>query len=218
MTDDVFDRIAARFARQAADNVFNGQYERPITLSLLPELAGRRVLDAGCGPGLYARILVDRGAQVTGVDASVEMIKLARAHVPEATFHHGDLTQPLPFADASFELVMSALCLDHVRDWRPVMREFARVLVPGGRLVFSTTHPMTDFELSQTGAYFEVERVEGAWPSFEVVVAFWRRPFHEVINPVLEAGFAIQRVVEAPLPGERAHRKPPFLWVLGCKP
>jgi SAM-dependent methyltransferase len=191
-----YDRIAARFAVLAEDNAYNAHYERPATLSLLPDVAALRVLDAGCGPGLYARILVDRGARVVGVDASAEMLRLAAKRVPEAELHLADLAAPLPFADAAFDAVVSPLAIDHLRDWRPVLRELARVLAPGGVLVFSVGHPMRDIELSPSGRYFETERVEGPWPSFGDVVPFWRRPLDEIIAPVLEAGLVLDRLLE----------------------
>lgn len=56
----------------------NAYYERPATLSLLPDVRGKRVLDAGCGPGVYAEILLDRGAEVVAFDANERMVRLAR--------------------------------------------------------------------------------------------------------------------------------------------
>jgi SAM-dependent methyltransferase len=203
-----YDRIAERYAVLAADNAYNAMYERPATLSLLPDVAGLRVLDAGCGPGLYARILVDRGARLVGIDASAEMLRIAGERVPEAELHAGDLAEPLPFADGAFDVVVSPLAIDHVRDWRPVLREFARVLVPGGVLVFSSGHPMRDLELSPSGRYFETERVEGPWPSFGDVVPFWRRPLDEMIAPVLEAGLVLDRLLE-PRPGDELRARFP---------
>jgi SAM-dependent methyltransferase len=99
-----------------------------------------RALDAACGTGRHARRLVELGHQVTGVDLTPEMLELAAAAVPEATFHVGDLLD-LPVADAAFELVVSGLALAHVADLGAAVRELARVLRPGGRLIVSVLHP-----------------------------------------------------------------------------
>ncbi len=59
----------------------NALYERPATLSLLPDVEGLRVLDAGCGPGIYAQILSDNGAKVVGFDRSPKMVDRASDRV-----------------------------------------------------------------------------------------------------------------------------------------
>ncbi|GHO47278.1 hypothetical protein KSX_54410 [Ktedonospora formicarum] len=78
-------------------------------LSLLPPVQGKRVLDIGCGPGLYAAWLIERGAQVVGFDISGEMIERARLRVGDrGTFYQHDISQPLPFAaDASFDIAVA---------------------------------------------------------------------------------------------------------------
>jgi 2-polyprenyl-3-methyl-5-hydroxy-6-metoxy-1,4-benzoquinol methylase len=75
---EVYDRLADAYAARAPTKPHNAFYERPATLSLLGDVAGKRVLDAGCGPGIYAEELVARGAEVVGFDASGRMVELAR--------------------------------------------------------------------------------------------------------------------------------------------
>jgi 2-polyprenyl-3-methyl-5-hydroxy-6-metoxy-1,4-benzoquinol methylase len=65
-----YDAIAHAYADKVADNPWNAYYERPAVLRLLGDVAGQRLLDAGCGSGEHARVLADRGAVVTGIDAS----------------------------------------------------------------------------------------------------------------------------------------------------
>ncbi|MBZ0289063.1 MAG: methyltransferase domain-containing protein, partial [Anaerolineae bacterium] len=62
--------FAHRYAQYAETKPHNAYYDRPATLSLLPDVAGKRVLDAGCGPGIYAEWLVDHGAQVVAFDVT----------------------------------------------------------------------------------------------------------------------------------------------------
>lgn len=225
--------IAARFAELAPAKPHNAYYDRPAVLSLLPDLRGRRVLDAGCGPGIYAEILVERGAEVVGVDVTPAMVELARQRLGDrATILRHDLEQPLAFAaDSSFDVVVCALVLDYIRDWRPVMREFARVLRPGGCLVFSCSHPFFDWHRYGQERYFDVERYRVLWRGLAPVVAemeAYRRPMQEVLNPVVEAGLVLDRLLE-PLPTEEFRqadpevyaslmRSPGFLCVRACKP
>ena len=75
---DAYDRMGLSFRQHAADSAYNAHYDRPAVLAALGPVAGRRVLDAACGPGLYLRALLDRGAEVTAFDASPVMVSLAR--------------------------------------------------------------------------------------------------------------------------------------------
>lgn len=113
---------------------------------LLGEVAGRRVLEVGCGSAPCARWLTDQGARVIGLDLSAGMLRHAVAAARETGIWvplvQADATR-LPFADRSFDLACSAFgAVPFVADSAAVMREVARVLRPGGRWVFAVTHPM----------------------------------------------------------------------------
>jgi SAM-dependent methyltransferase len=100
------------------------------------------------------------------------MPRLAAARIPPSVvLWRASIARPFEFlADTSIDLAISPLVLDSIKDWRPVMRELARVLVPDGLLVFSVGHPMADFALSPTHRYFDVELTMGEWSSYGVVV------------------------------------------------
>jgi SAM-dependent methyltransferase len=197
----VYQDIADRYAAEVDTRPVNAFYERPAVLSLLPPLAGTRVLDAACGPGWYTEQLVAQGADVTAFDAVPRFVELTRARVGgRARVLRADLERPLEFADAAFDLVVSTLALHYARDWDVLMRELARVLRPGGHLVFSTHHPMMTWRLFQTPDYFATELLETEW---DVVgsVAFYRRPLTAITEALAGAGFVIERLVE-PQPTE----------------
>jgi SAM-dependent methyltransferase len=98
----------------------------------------RRVLDAGCGSGRLTVALALTGAEVTGVDTSASQLKVARGRA-DATGVELSLSEEdfdaLPFADASFDAVVSRLAVMASDDPVATLRELARVLEPGGRLV-----------------------------------------------------------------------------------
>ena len=114
--------------------------EEPAVWGLLEPLPPGRALDAGCGTGRHARRLVEMGHMVTGVDMTAEMLDVARAAVPGATFDEGDLTA-LPYDDGSFDVIVCGLAIAHVADLDSAIAELARVLAPGGHLVMSALHP-----------------------------------------------------------------------------
>lgn len=199
----MYERFAQEYAAHAATDSYNALYDRPAVLELAGPVAGLRVLDAGCGPGLYAQELVARGAHVEAFDQSPSLVDLARDRVrPAAEVRVHDLAQPLHWvANASFDLVVLALVLNYVDDRLAMLREFRRVLVPGGALIISTTHPTADWQ-RLGGSYFTVAAVEDSlnrrhdWP-----VRAWRRPLTDVCQEFDEAGFLIEKLVEPrPLP------------------
>lgn len=110
--------------------------EQQAMLELLPHVAGCRALDLACGSGRYALLLEQRGArEVIGADRSHAM--LARA--PLALRVRTDMSS-LPFRPASFDLVVSGLAVGHAPDLVAWCEEAARVLKPGGWLVYSDFH------------------------------------------------------------------------------
>ena len=116
--------------------------ETPIFRELLTTAPRGRALDAACGTGRHAGYLVELGYDVVGVDASSAMLEIARAKVPAARMELGML-ESLPLEDDSVDLVTCSLALTHVPDLAPVMREFARVLRPGGQVLLSDMHPIS---------------------------------------------------------------------------
>jgi SAM-dependent methyltransferase len=203
---EAYESLADAYASAIDSKPHNAYYERPATLSLLPNVAGMRVLDAGCGSGIYTEWLLNQGATVVGLDASPKMVEYARRRTADrAALRVADLGAPLDFlGDAGFNLVISPLVMEYVRDWRATFAEFFRVLQPGGLLVVSVTHPAFDFAYYRSKRYFEVEPVHAEWRGFKPVrvrMPSYRRSMEETINPFIDAGFRIERILE-PRPTE----------------
>jgi SAM-dependent methyltransferase len=202
--------LAAAYARVSAANVANAAYERPAVRALLGAVRGLDVLDAGCAAGEHAAWLVDQGARVVALDASETMVRLARERLGERVrVLHADLARPLPFADASFDVVLSSLTLHYLEDWLAPLRELARVLRPGGRLVVSTHHPFMTADV--VANYHAVCLVDDAWDAFAdepVAVRFYHRPLQRIAADVLAAGFVLRGLHE-PQPTADAHARDP---------
>ncbi len=117
--------------------------EGPIVHAAVGDPGGLEALDLGCGTGRHALWLASAGARVTAVDFSEGMLVRARGK-PDAgrvRFLAHDLYRPLPFADGTFDLVVSGLVLEHLRALDPFLAEARRVLRPAGRAVVSNMHP-----------------------------------------------------------------------------
>ncbi|GAB3702139.1 class I SAM-dependent methyltransferase [Corynebacterium nasicanis] len=191
----MFDRAAEAYDRHAADSAYNAHYDRPAMLELLGDVSGLSLLDAGCGSGLYAAELLARGASVVGVDASSELIRLARRRAPAAEFHVQPLEKPLAWAaEASFDRILMALVLHHLHYPVDVLREMHRVLRDDGRLLISTGHPTDDWR-RHGGSYFATERIEETW-SMGVQTSYRRAPLSTLVDEFGRAGFVVEKLVE----------------------
>jgi SAM-dependent methyltransferase len=225
---EAFDRLGDDFVRRAERSAYNAHYDRPAVLAALGPVRGLRVLDAACGPGVYAERLVADGATVVGFDASEGMVERARARLGgTATIDRLRIDEPLPYADASFDRVVCTLAIHYSNDRRATFREFHRVLRPGGRAVVSTQNPFVDW-LRKGGSYFRTQQETDVWPTErgEVAVTFWHEPLSALCGAATATGFVLD-LLDEPLPAptmrqlspddfETLSQRPDFL-VLGLR-
>jgi ubiquinone/menaquinone biosynthesis C-methylase UbiE len=198
-----YDSFAEVYSAENEVNLHNAYYERPATLALAGDVAGRRILDAGCGSGPLSAALRDRGAIVTGFDKSAGMLKLARKRLgKDADLQVADLGRPLPYPDGAFDDVIASLVLHYFEDWTEPLAELRRVLKPGGRLIASVNHPIVGHPVVRPGADY--------WTTYEwsdeittasgrsYTLANWHRPLPAMIEAFISAGFRITAISEPP--------------------
>ena len=201
-----YDSFAEAYAAENETSLANAYYERPAILALAGDVAGHRVLDAGCGSGPLSAALRDQGAIVTGIDSSAKMLELARQRLgASADLHLGDLGSPLSFPDGAFDDVVASLVLHYLEDWARPLAELRRVLTPGGRLIVSVDHPVV-FKLVNPGAdYFATRQWSFEWTfgGHTALMSFWHRPLHAMTDAFTTAGFRIS-VISEPQPAAAA--------------
>jgi SAM-dependent methyltransferase len=202
-----YDSFAEAYSAETENNLVNAYYERPGMLALAGDVAGRRVLDAGCGSGSLSAALRDRGAVVTGIDASAEMVALARRRLgDDVALHVVDLSDRLPFADGAFDDAVASLVLHYLEDWGPTLAEIRRVLRPGGRLIASVDHPFVAYTIQDPRPdYFATTSYTFDWTfnGQSVPMRFWRRPLHAMTDAFTTAGFRLS-VISEPQPDPAA--------------
>ena len=171
------------------------EIEQATVLAMLPDVRSQIVLDAGCGSGRYLRELHDRGAKVIGMDLSAAMLN--RARQTNTRIARADL-RALPFDAMSIDLVVCGLALGDVAELELALSEIARVLRPGGRIIYSVVHPAG--EAAGWSRTFESDgrqwTIDGFWHSLDR---------HR--QACAAAGFAIEEWREPELadaPGQRA--------------
>jgi 2-polyprenyl-3-methyl-5-hydroxy-6-metoxy-1,4-benzoquinol methylase len=193
----------------------------PATFAMLGDVAGKRVLDAGCGEGRFTRMLAERGARVTGVDCSPKMIQLAideeRKRPREISYHVANLADLGVLAAESFDVVVAYMCLMDVADHEAAIAEMARVLKPGGQFVFSLVHPCFCTPGENRGwerrvpngfrdadkLYWKVdnyfERTHWSWkiwPTAAAATPHFHRPLTDYAAALRKSGFLIRGLVE----------------------
>ena len=160
---DAYQELAHHYAAMIDRKPHNAYYDRPAMLKHWPDLKGLQCLDAGCGPGEYTGLLLERGAKVIAVDVSDKMIEIARArHGQRAEFRIMDLSaEHLDFESAKFHFINAALCFDYIQDWDSLLENAIAFLnrkasfkSPAAILPLmpSTTKPTTIFRSSKCNA------------------------------------------------------------------
>lgn len=226
-----YEEMAEYYFKYVDIKPFNAYYERPATISLLPQVRGKKVLDAGCAAGWYTKWLLEEGASVIALDFSPNMIEMTKKRVGnKAKVIKADLNEPLHFIeDKSIDVILSSLTLHYIKSWNLVMSEFNRTLKRDGQLIISIHHPFMDFTVFNKENYFLTELLDDEWNTNngKVKVQFYRRPLSAIITPIIDAGFIIERLLE-PMPIEefkiahpntydRLTKNPQFLFIRAKK-
>jgi ubiquinone/menaquinone biosynthesis C-methylase UbiE len=134
-TREAYERWAPRYPPEPHNPLMRAEQE--VMLEQCPDVGGCRVLDLGCGTGRYAQIFAKRGAAlVVAMDFCMPMLGQVRS----AQRVCASMMQ-LPFAASSFDVVVSGLAVGHAPDLSTWANEVARVLRPGGSLLYSDFHP-----------------------------------------------------------------------------
>lgn len=191
--DAVADTYLGRFSSSAVRDAWLAEF-----VALLPDKA--HVLDLGCGAGVpVAERLVELGHGVTGVDGSARQIRLARAHVPGATFLHADMTD-IELPVVSFDGVAAFYSITHVpaAEQGPLLACIGSWLKPGGIFVGSFG----------TG---EAHDWTGEWLGAEMFFSHNSEATNVAL--VRRAGFGLLRVKAMQQDNENAR----FLWILAQK-
>jgi ubiquinone/menaquinone biosynthesis C-methylase UbiE len=207
---------------------------RDLFFELVPP-PGEATLELGCGEGRVCRDLAARGHRVTGLDASPTLLAAAQQADPDGDYVLADAAAA-PFPAENFDLVVAYNSLMDIEDMAGAVREAARVLVPGGRLCVSVTHPMVDagrwddedvFVIE--GSYFGRRRYEGTFERRGLTITFrgWVYPLEGYFRALEAAGFLVEALREPAIPdalvehrGQRAarwKRLPNFLYLRAVK-
>lgn len=186
-----------------------GAPDWPAIRAMLPDVAGKHVVDLGCGFGWASRWMRAQGASaVRGIDLSQNMIARAQAMTqdPEIAYEIADL-ETLELPKSTFDLAYSALTFHYIRDFDRLVRMLYRTLVPDGHLVFTIEHPI--YMAAARPLWGQDEDGRKSWPVNRYFIEGERRTdwyvkgvlkYHRTIgttlNALIGAGFALRHVEE----------------------
>lgn len=219
-----WDRLAEFWDdRMQAGRTWQGHLIQPAVERLLALEPGERVLEIACGNGEFARRMAELGARVLAVDFSEGMLERARAHGGDVEYSHADATDEHALLDlgdeGSFDVVVSNMAMMDMETIEPMVSASARLLRPGGRFVFSTSHPA--FNSGDVRPTAEVDLDGGATDVYSVTVSsygvpsngqgvavrgqpvlqwYFHRPLWLILRPFFERGFVLDGL-EEPLVG-----------------
>jgi ubiquinone/menaquinone biosynthesis C-methylase UbiE len=223
-----WDRNAPQWADQVRRglDIYRDHWNNPAFLDLVGDLAGRDVLDAGCGEGYNTRVFARRSARMTGVDLSTRMIELAREEERRdrlgIRYENASFSSMPNFPDESFDAAVSTMALMDGPDFPGAMREIARVVRPGGMVAYSVLHPcfatrgigwINDEEgraVKFTVAdYFDTTNWIDRWKFSNAPDAAEAEPFaiprfdrklEDYLNATIDAGLMLERISEPRCP------------------
>ena len=171
------------------------------------------VLEIGCGAGDVCVELARWGALVTGVDVSDSQIALAQKRVESAGLPvqllRADAADLSPLPDASFDAIVAVYVFPYVAEMAACLSECARLLRPGGRLIFAQDHPIRasfwDAEMQEesilpTRSYFDDSPLRWNFAGSEAAMTSHHRTLERWFSLLHEAGLAVKNLRELPLP------------------
>jgi SAM-dependent methyltransferase len=189
-------------------------------LGLLGDVAGADVVELGCGGGQCAVALAERGADVVGVDLSREQLRFARSLATErgvadpVAHHQADVTHLRARPDGRFDVAFNTYVFQWVPDPAAAVAEAFRLLRPGGRFAFAVPHPYYDVVDPDsgrvTGSYFDTGRQVTPDPETETDLVTYRHRVADVVTAVVEAGFALDAVLEPGTSDPSAYDRGPW--------
>ncbi len=211
-----YDEMAKYYAKYVDTKPFNAYYERPATISLLPDIKNKKVLDAGCAGGWYTKWILDHEADVIAIDFNKQMVEITKKRTDgKGIIKQADLNNQLDFiTDNSVDIIIASLVLHYIKDWSNILSEFNRILKINGKLIFSVHHPFMDYLLFDRENYFTLELLNDEWlmDNEKIKVQFYGRPLSKIIQPVIDHGFIIEKLLE-PMPTEEFKNAMPETYV-----
>ena len=184
----------------------------PVFFTLVGDIAGSTILDAGCGTGYLCRLFARRGAQMTGIEPAASLFAYAVEHEQAEPLGIHYIQQDLSTFtsdDTAFDIVVANMVFMDIPDYQSAMQNCIAALRSGGRFIFSLLHPCFD-EVDRPDfakgykakGYIRVDEYLHEFVVQQIVGYYVHRPLSAYLNLIIEAGCTIHKVIEPTLTPE----------------
>jgi ubiquinone/menaquinone biosynthesis C-methylase UbiE len=205
---DLYNKFADEYnlkRKSSGKSFYNDFIEIPAISGLLKDLVpGKKVLDLGCGTGIFTKVIHDWGGDVIGIDISESMIKIARNEYPDIKFFTLD-AEKTNFPDEEFDVVSSSLMIHYLDDLLILFKEVNRILKLNGFFIFSFHHPANEaiekIELNGEtknifNDYYSLK--DYRWRMFQnrMELISYHHTFEDISTALSSSGFLIERILE----------------------
>lgn len=178
----------------------------PEIFEILGNVAGKTILDAGCGNGYWVRRLALQAKKVIGIDSSSELISDAKSakNPKNVEYRIADLLKSIDLPDSYFNIILSSMVFHYLSSIENATAEFKRVLKPNGRIILTVQHPIYQYHFRAQAmaggdsgpfpdpvGYFDRKIVEQTIMSGKLKIEIFNRPLSDYIRLFLRQGFAL---------------------------
>jgi ubiquinone/menaquinone biosynthesis C-methylase UbiE len=198
---DLYNKIAKKYNknRPLASNDIT---EFPKIIELAGNVKGKNILDLGCGIGKHAKEYIKKGARVTGIDASEEMIKITKKVCKDKGNFFVANFEEIKFDEKSFDLISASFSINYSNKLEHLFKQFNSWLKPNGRVIFSIFHPIQYFLKIDN---FDFSKSKKYWfhlNSYNVDVFNYYHPIGKYCESFLSNGFQLKSINETTVPKE----------------
>jgi SAM-dependent methyltransferase len=193
--------------------IYNEHLEMPATLKLLGNVKGKKILEVGCGSGIYIKLLARKGALVKGFDISNEMLSIAKRENPSLELKQGSF-YAIPFKE-KFDIAFASLVIGYGNNWNKIFKEISRILKTGGHFIFSIGNPVTEIServmirgkrikyrgipLRAITDYFNEKKIYSIWKNIlkdekykDIRMHSYHKTYETIIKTIIKNGFEIE--------------------------
>jgi ubiquinone/menaquinone biosynthesis C-methylase UbiE len=230
--DDIknWDNISQEFVKQCETNSFKTQFLYPLILKNIGSIKSRKILDIGCGSGVFARMLKKNGAQVFAADGSKKLLEIAEKDNKDKkiTYLNIDLNKKNNLNSRYFDFVTSVHAVMDIENYQNVIKESFRVLKSGGKFIIAIPHPCFSHPIIYLkkkllgrinnkwskifwSSYFERKKVNkylvGSYKT-----NYYHRTIGDYLNEIIKNKFVIEKILEPKIPKNIAYEIDFALW------
>lgn len=202
--------------------LFNEFIERPIIESLiLNQQVGKNVLDIGCGSGIYTKLLSENNFKVTAIDASREMIKIARVFNSQNDANFINTSFEDFTTDIKFDLILGSFSLGYFEDLESIFTKINSMLNHEGKVILSSIHPVRmsakkrSFKGYIIDNYFDTNTYDTIIVKGKPSLSIFKHTIQDVIEAAFKSGFYTERIIE-PKPTKDFEQHSKFSFFFKC--